>query len=436
MENDHPAADASGLSMTIERITSIKDEHVLEARTLSTMNGRRQAQKCLLEDAQIIGWALEANVPIEHVFFHEKITEHPLLNQLQERQIACYAVSDGILKKISDTRYLIPFLGVAPLPADVDDQSHLQDFVIVLDDVRDFGNIGTIIRTARAFGLRDLLATMSDLDLWHRKTIEASRGNVFDVRLKHFASAAETLAFLKQRGFQIVATSPYAPQLQSTVRLQPKPIALVVGNETEGISDIFLQQADVVVQIPMSSQVESLNVGVAAGISVYEFKLKLVLAMLTQYIRSTLGREMNVTGKMIQMALDHDLAAVTTLNSVQVILLMILKCDEIMTLDQVSKDTALFGTELQILLQPLFVQGYIRRCSEQDSAICLTEHGEQFLGQIWGVVERSEERILQAFTTEERQQLMAFLKRIQANCQRIIEIEEKDEKHFHRSSVG
>ena len=422
MENHYQAADASGLSMTIERITSIKDERVLEARTLSTMSGRKQAQKCLLEDAQIIGWALEAGVPIERVFFHEKIAEHPLLAQLQQHQIACYAVSDGILKKISDTHYLIPFLGVAPLPGDLDDQSRLHDFVIALDNVRDFGNIGTIIRTARAFGLRDLLATTLDIDLWYRKTIEASRGNVFDVRLKRFASAAETVMFLKQRGFQIVATSPYASQLQSTIRLRPQPIALVVGNETEGISDAFLQQADVVVQIPMSSQVESLNVGVAAGISVYELKLKLVLAMLIQYIRSTLGREMNVTGKMIQMALDHDLAVVTTLNSVQVILLMILKCDEIMTLEQVSKDTAMFGPELDLLLQPLFEQGYIHTSSAQNSTLRLTTHGEQFLGQIWGIVERSEERILQAFTAEEKQLLTAFLKRIQANCQRIIEI--------------
>lgn len=406
--------------MNVERIISIKDIRVLEARTLSSISGRRQAQKCLLEDAQIITWALESGVPIEGVFFHEKLTEHPLLVQLQEHQIACYAVSDGILKKISDTRYLIPLLGVASLPGDLDDQSRLHDFVVVLDNVRDFGNIGTIIRTARAFGLRDLLATTPDLDLWYRKTIEASRGNVFDVRLKRLASAAETVTFLKQRGFQIVATSPYAPQLQSTVRLQPKPIALVVGNETDGISDTFLKHADVVVQIPMSTQVESLNVGVAAGISVYELKLKLVLAMLTKYIRSTLGREMNVTGKMIQMALDHDLAAVTTLNSVQVILLMILKCDEIMTIEQVSKDTAMFGTELQVLLQPLFDQGYIRMYSEQNSTLCLTESGEQFLGRIWGVVERSEERILQAFTIEEKQQLTAFLKRIQANCQAII----------------
>ncbi|MDY0092949.1 MAG: RNA methyltransferase [Candidatus Vecturithrix sp.] len=406
--------------MNVERITSIKDARVLEARTLSSISGRRQAQKCLLEDAQIITWALEAGVPIERVFFHEKLTEHPLLSQLQEHQIACYAVSDGILKKISDTRYLIPLLGVAPLPGDLDDQSRLHDFVLVLDDVRDFGNIGTIIRTARAFGLRDLLATTPDFDRWHRKTIEASRGQVFDVCLKRFTSAAEAITFLQQRGFQIVATSPYAPQLQSTVRLKPKPIALVVGNETDGISDTFLKHADVVVQIPMSTQVESLNVGVATGISVYELKLKLVLAMLTKYIRSTLGREMNVTGKMIQMALDHDLAAVTTLNSVQVILLMILKCDEIMTIEQVSKDTAMFGTELQEFLQPLFDQGYIRMHSGQNSTLCLTEQGEQFLGQIWGVVEHSEEHILQAFTLAEKQQLTAFLKRIQANCQAII----------------
>ncbi len=82
---------------------------------------------------------------------------------------------------------------------------------------------------------------------------------------------------------------------------------------------------------------------------------------------------------MIQMALDHDLAAVTnSLNSVQVILLMIMKCDEIMAVEQISKDTAMFGTELQEFLQPLFDQGYIRMHSEQNSTLCLTESGEQF----------------------------------------------------------
>jgi TrmH family RNA methyltransferase len=325
------------------------------------------------------------------------------------------------LKKISDTRYLIPFIGMGRLKENHESQDPLNNFVIVLDDVRDHGNIGTIIRTARAFGIRDIITTRQDVDLWYKKIIEASRGKIFDICLKRFRSPQETISFLQKQGFQVIATSPHAPLLQPAAQLQPKPIALVVGNETTGVSDEILQTADLVVQIPMSKQVESLNVGVATGISVYEFKLKLVLAMLTKYIRTTLGREVNVTGKLIQMAFDKRLKEITKFSSTQVILLMILKCDETMTLQQVSKDTATFDEELQELLRPLLDGGYIRYCEEMSpETIQLTDNGEQLLGQLWGMIESTEENILQGFTDEEKRRFTEYLHRVQTNCEQII----------------
>lgn len=401
-------------------ITSIKDERVAAARELTTVAGRERARKCLLEGEDILNWALAAQIPIDHVFFHARLEEHPFLATLSAAGLPCFAVSDGILKKISDTNYLIPFIGVGQIDRIMAPAAPSKDFVIVLDDVRDHGNLGTIIRTARAFGIRDLLTTSAEVDIWYKKVIEASRGKVFDVRLQRFATADMTLTYLKQHGFQVVATSPYAPVLQSAARLQPKPIALVVGNETTGVCDEILAHADLVVQIPMSGQVESLNVGVATGISVYELKLKLVLTMLTNYIRTTLGREVNVAGKMIQLALDKRLHTATPFNSTQIILLMVLKCDDTMTLEQVSKDTATFGAERDALLQPLFTQGYIRYTDETRNVIQLTESGEQMLGQLWGIVEASEDELLLGFSEIEREQFAAYLRRLQANCTRIL----------------
>lgn len=402
-------------------ITSIKDPKIVEARQLTSIVGRERLHKCLLEGGKIIKWALAAHIPIERVFFHAKLADHPFLTKLEERHIDCFAVSEGILKKISDTRYLIPFIGVGCLREDQDNQDPQNNFVIVLDDVRDHGNIGTIIRTARAFGIRDIITTKQGVDFWYKKIIEASRGKIFDIRLKRFRSPQETFSFLQRQGFQVIATSPHAPLLQPAVQLQSKPIALVVGNETTGVSDDILQAADLVVQIPMSNQVESLNVGVATGISVYEFKLKLVLTMLTKYIRTTLGREVNVTGKLIQMAFDKRLKEITAFSSTQVILLMILKCDETMTLQQISKDTAAFGEELQELLQPLLDGDYIRYCEEMSPAtIQLTDSGEQLLGQLWGVIESAEESVLQGFTNEEKKRFTEYLHRVQTNCEQII----------------
>jgi hypothetical protein len=132
------------------------------------------------------------------------------------------------------------------------------------------------------------------------RKVSASRGKAFEAHLYAFSAMAP---------------------------LQHKPIALVVGNETEGISDEVLQQADVVVLIPMSGSVEALNVGVATGISLYELKFRMVLTMLTHFIRSNFGHEVNVTGQMIMQAFDHALRNVTGLNALQVVLLMMLAVD-------------------------------------------------------------------------------------------------------------
>ncbi len=402
-----------------EQISSIKDPRIVEARELSTASGRQTHRKCLLEGEQIIQWALDTNTPVERVFYDAKIPEtNAFLQFLRSRNVPCFAVTDGILKKISDTRYVIPFIGIAtPLTTDVS----RKDFVVVLDHVKDHGNIGTIIRTAKAFGIRQVFSTSPDCDLFYKKTIEASRGNVFETRLQTYASAEEAARALKEQGYQLVVTSPHAPRLQAAAQLRSKPVALVVGNETDGVSPELLEAADLTIQIPMSGRVESLNVGVATGISVYELKLKLVIAMLVNYIRSTLGREVNVTGKHIEQALDARLRKLSPFNSRQIILLMILRCDETMTIDQVSKDTAAFGAELQALLTPLVDGGYIHYVDEYTSTeVRLTNAGEQLLGELWNVVEAVEEELLNDFSDQERAQLLEFLQRIRKNADDVV----------------
>ncbi len=252
--------------LKIETITTIKDPRVVEARDLNSAVGRIRRKKCLLEGVESIQWALEAHLLVEHVFYHTSIHGDPFLMALHKMRIPCYAVTDGILKKISDTSYLVPYVGVACLPEERSQYVSMGDLVIVLDRVLDHGNLGTIIRTASAFGVHDIISTSPDLDLFFKKIVTASRGKVFDMDMHCFHSGSAAITALKQKGYQVVATSPYAKNIQALAPLQPKPIALVVGNETEGITDEIMQLADIVVQIPMSGSIESLNVGVATGI--------------------------------------------------------------------------------------------------------------------------------------------------------------------------
>jgi RNA methyltransferase, TrmH family len=402
-------------------ITSIKDDLILEARKLNTASGRNASQKSLLEGSEIIGWALESGWDIERVFFDPKLSTHPFITRLIENKIDLFSTSEGILKKVSDTNYLIPFIGVAKIP--LEQNFSPRDFILLLDEVKDHGNIGTIIRTASAFGIRDVATTDRETDILYKKVIEASRGTVFKIRNHKYSNGEEALKDLRRMGYQIIATSPHAESLQSFTNLKSQPVALVVGNETSGISPSILEKADFVVQIPMSRDIESLNVGVATGISIYEFKLKLVLQMLTKYIRETLGREINVTGKMIQLALDVRLKTLSSFNSTQIILLMVMKCDEKMTLGDISRDTALFGDELDRMLYPLLKDGYVQK---EEESIRLTEKGEQMLSQFWGVIEASESEVIQGFSDLEKEQFFSYLKRIQSNCHQLLDSVRKE----------
>lgn len=397
-------------------INSIKNPFVIEARELARSAERVLQNKCLLESKAAIEWALLGGCIIEHVFYCEKEFNQSFISWLESQSIYCHLTSEGVMKKITDTSYLIPLVAIARMPKSMFYDQY-GDFGVLMDHVVDHGNIGTIVRTAQAFGVKDFIVTEQTFDWTYKKTIDASRGTIFSARLHRFGNALEAINILKSRGFQIVATSPHAQHIQGNIELKKKPTVLVIGNETKGVSDEVLRNSDVVVQIPMTAAVESLNVAVAAGISLYELKLKMVIAMLKHYIFENIGRQINVTGKLIQMVFDERISKITGLSGTQVILLMVLKCDEVSSMEQIAQDTGFFGKALDELLEPLLQKKYIQQLQH---GIVLTPTGEGFLANIWTNVELISQEVLHGFLPEEQQQLQNFLKRIEANCEQIL----------------
>ena len=400
------------MTNSIPVLKSIKDEKVVLARALKSRKGRQQFKRVLLEGEEIIDWALDAHVSVEFLIVDEKHAAE-YKKRYQTRIDRFFIASEGILKKISDTKYVIPVIGVTQ---ELEKNAGVSsEFLVVLDNLRDFGNIGTIIRTCQAFGIRNVLSTSEDFDLFQRKTIEASRGSVFSVHLDCQPDAQEAIAYLKKHGYQIIATSPRGSNLQSLLDLKPQPVALVVGNETYGIDPLIAEQADFLVQIPMSPQIESLNVGVAAGISIYELKLKQVLAMIEEQIKSTLGRELNVASVLVQQALDRELHNVTDLTSKQVVFMMVLKCDQHMTVKAMCRQFGILEEETQVFLHPLVEAGWV----DQSELLSLTDSGQEMLAKLWPLIEASENRILASFTLQESSSLLDYLRRIQQESLKI-----------------
>ena len=398
----------------LETITSIKDERVTLARDIKSRRGRQQHKRILLEGEEILDWAIEHTLAIEYILVSSKELAN-ITQKYPPSEHKIFVVSEGILKKITDTSYVIPVVGIAQIPEKKD--FDIPKFVVVLDAVQDFGNIGTIIRTCQAFGIHNLVSTTSDTDIYNRKTIEASRGSAFSTHLDVFPNPLRAIEYLKEEGFKIVATSPRGIMLQSLLELEQQPIALVIGNETLGVSPEVEKQADFLLQIPMQLEVESLNVGVATGISIYEIKLKQVLAMLEKLIKSTLGRELSVTGMLERKALDMEIGKVSAFSSQQVVFMMVLKCDKTMLIEDMCKQFSILEYETDKFLESLLTFGLIVIDNRE---IKLTDKGEEVLAKLWFIVERTEEMLLSDFSPEEIKVLKKQLYTIQEKSLQVI----------------
>ena len=141
--------------------------------------------------------------------------------------------------------------------------------IIVLDDVQDPGNVGTIIRTALSFGYDAVLLSAHSCDIYNEKVIRSTQGALFHIPVIR-GDVHEMLIKLKQSKIKILATSLRDATALRKIRI-PEAFALVFGNEGKGVSEEVLQLADTHVYIEMHT-FESLNVAVAAGICMYAFK--------------------------------------------------------------------------------------------------------------------------------------------------------------------
>ncbi|GGX41614.1 TrmH family RNA methyltransferase [Streptomyces noursei] len=274
-------------------------------------------------------------------------------------------------------------------------------------------------RAARALGVRDVVLTDGTTDLSSRRAIDASRGTVLDCRTRRFANPATAVTALREAGFQIVVTSPRGRHLQAMAPLCGQRLALVVGNETEGVSDTVQALADLVVQIPMAGAVESLNVGVATGISIYELRMRMILTILTDRIRDSLGRNLGASAHLVRQVFDAELRRIGDLDSSQAVLLMVLACEERTPLEQLRRDIGVGPTEVREAVAPLLDRRYVALAADDAADLTITADSKQAIAALWAVQERTEEALYAGFSATERDQLQGLLRRVQDNALRL-----------------
>ncbi len=182
----------------------------------------------------------------------------------------CFAKK--LFAELSDTQTPQGIIALFHMPkADFEDlKSGADSFVIVCENIQDPGNLGTIIRTAHCAGAAGVVLTKGCCDLFNPKTVRSTVASIASVPVIRGVEAADIIMRLKSKGYT-VATGALTDSSVSLFDADLSGrIAFVVGNEGNGITEDTLSMADITVKIPIVSNAESLNAGVAAAIMMYE----------------------------------------------------------------------------------------------------------------------------------------------------------------------
>ncbi len=242
-------------------ITSSKNPKIKELMELYDKKNRITAKKFLVEGYHLVD---EANICKQLDYI---VTKN--VDDFKKYNVDGYLVNDDIIKKLSTTVNSQGIIGVVNMKNEFDTNNIIKkgfNFV-VLDNVNDPGNLGTIIRTSAALGVDAIFVSSDTVDVYNDKVLRATQGTIFKIPVIK-TDLAKLISLLKNNNVYIYATALDAKKSLKDVKRKEK-IALVFGNEANGISDDIKSLVDEKILIPMANKVESLNVAIACAICIY-----------------------------------------------------------------------------------------------------------------------------------------------------------------------
>ncbi|MCL2837912.1 MAG: RNA methyltransferase [Oscillospiraceae bacterium] len=189
--------------------------------------------------------------------------------KLDDLGVCVYTVSEKLFSMVSQTTTPQGVLLVIRIPDGKAPNFADLSRVLILDGINEPGNMGTIIRTADAFGFSTIVLCNSCVDIYNPKVVRSSMGGIFRTKFINAPNVSETIESIKNAEFQVVATAIEEAVDINTVHFTEK-CALIIGNEASGVSDELLTLSDKKVKIPMANETESLNAAVAAGIAMFK----------------------------------------------------------------------------------------------------------------------------------------------------------------------
>ena len=250
-------------------ITSKDNEVIKEIKKLKEKKYREN--KYIVEGIKMVNEAINEKASIDKIVFCNLDLEREIKNLNQFNYIE---VSEKVFKELTDVVTPQGVLAVINKESETDsiDIKRVDTsarYILALDNLQDPGNLGTIIRTADAANLKQIIVSKDTVDAYSPKVIRATMGAIFRVKIIEAENLKETLLSLQKRNFKIVTTSLQTEN--SIYDIDYKNKVVVIGNEANGVEKEIQDLSDYKVKIPMIGKTESLNAAVAASIMIYEY---------------------------------------------------------------------------------------------------------------------------------------------------------------------
>ena len=232
---------------------------------------QQESGKCLVEGVRLCKEALVADWRIEAVFVTEAFCDSPdwdaFLPKLSMQEIPWRTLPAHHFKRLTETESPQGIVMTLQVPDRPWQTFNLQtaSFILILEGIRDPGNLGTLIRTADWFGVDAILMSTDCVYPLNGKVLRSTMGSIFRIPVFQSANLVTDIKRLRQHHFQIITASLAGKHLSPGLQFTQKT-ALILGSEAHGVSGQLLEESDIVLKIPRYGRAESLNVSIAGGV--------------------------------------------------------------------------------------------------------------------------------------------------------------------------
>lgn len=270
-----------------EMIISSSNPIIKEVKSLHKKKDRWSKKNFFIEGIRGVEDCINSGIDIEYLVYSDMLFStnggKKLLDIINQGDYKIYYISDKLFKEISDTERPQGILAVVKFNLKDIKEALLEknNFLLLLDRIQDPGNMGTIIRTADAFGANGVIVTEGCVDVYNPKTIRSTMGSIFHVPIIYYNNTKEAIRDLKANNIKIITTSLTANKYSFEVDFNTS-FSLVIGNEASGVSEEVMEVSDLLIKIPMLGEAESLNAAIASSVIMYE-----ALRQKTNYLKKS-----------------------------------------------------------------------------------------------------------------------------------------------------